>query len=152
MIEADSDSADYDPPARLRRMPSWLASQVARRAGELVGEALAEEGARRQHFTVLCSLAEQGAASQAALGRRLWIDRSDLHAILGELERDRYVARVRDEHDRRRNVVTVTPAGLDALERLANRVEAAQKTLLQPLSASDRREFRRLLKKLVEGS
>jgi DNA-binding MarR family transcriptional regulator len=81
---------------------------------------------RRQHFAVLSSLAEQGAASQAAIGRRLWIDRSDLHAILADLERDGLVARVRDEQDRRRNVVTLTPAGTAALKRLDKRVEAAQ--------------------------
>ena len=71
---------------RLQRLPSWLAGQMSRQAQRLVDEALAREGARRQHFVVLTSLAEQGPASQAALGRRLWIDRSDLHAILNELE------------------------------------------------------------------
>jgi MarR family transcriptional regulator, lower aerobic nicotinate degradation pathway regulator len=149
--DTEDDRDEYDPPGRLRRLPSWLTSEVARKAHRLVSEALAQEGARRQHFTVLASLAEQGAASQAALGRRLWIDRSDLHAILGELERDGRVARVRDEHDRRRNVVTLTAAGRAALKRLDKRVEAAQSALLEPLSASDRREFRRLLEQLVEG-
>jgi DNA-binding MarR family transcriptional regulator len=148
--DAGDAHAEYDPPRRLQRLPSWLTSQVARRAQRLVSEALAQEGARRQHFTVLTSLAEQGATSQAALGRRLWIDRSDLHAILNELERDGLVARIRDEQDRRRNVVTLTPAGRTALERLDRRVQAAQKALLEPLSATDRRELRRLLKQLVE--
>ena len=78
----------YDPPARVQKLPSWLINELARRAQREVGAALAREGARRQHYTVLSSLADQGAASQADLGRRLWIDRSDLHAILGELEAD----------------------------------------------------------------
>jgi MarR family transcriptional regulator, lower aerobic nicotinate degradation pathway regulator len=141
---------DYDPPSRLRRLPSWLTSQVARRAERLVSEALAQEGARRQHFVVLTSLAEQGPASQAALGRRLWIDRSDLHAILNELERHDLVARARDHRDGRRNVVTLTPNGKAALSRLDKRVDAAQSALLQPLSASDRRELTRLLEQLVD--
>jgi MarR family transcriptional regulator, lower aerobic nicotinate degradation pathway regulator len=98
----------------------------------------------------LTSLAEQGAASQAALGRRLWIDPSDLHAILAELERDGLVARVRDEQDRRRNLVTVTAAGAAALKRLDKRVEAAQSALLEPLSATERRELVRILERLVD--
>jgi DNA-binding MarR family transcriptional regulator len=147
---ADNDRAEYDPPVRVRRLPSWLASEVARKAQRLVSEGLAQEGARRQHFTVLTSLSEQGAASQAALGRRLWIDRSDLHAILNELQGDGLVARVRDEQDRRRNLVTLTPAGKAALRRLDRRVDAAQRALLEPLSTSDRRELRRLLEQLVE--
>jgi DNA-binding MarR family transcriptional regulator len=126
-----------------------LTNELGRRATRLVSDALAQEGARRQHFTVLTSLAEQGQASQAALGRRLWIDRSDLHAILNELERDGLVARVRDEQDRRRNVVTLTPAGTAALERLDQRVEAAQRALLEPLSDVERRELIRLLELLV---
>jgi DNA-binding MarR family transcriptional regulator len=151
VTEPDDQAGDYDPPDRLRQLPSWLMGQVARKAGRLVGEALADEGVRRQHFTVLVSLSEQGAASQAELGRRLWIDRSDLHAILGELERDGLVARVRDERDRRRNVVTLTRAGRAALRRLDARVEAAQEALLEPLSARDRRELSRLLARLLDG-
>jgi DNA-binding MarR family transcriptional regulator len=149
--EADDDRADYDPPRRLRRLPTWLSNEVARRGQRLVAEALRKEGARRQHFAVLTSLSEQGAASQAALGRRLWIDRSDLHAILNELEGAGLVARVRDEQDRRRNLVTLTPAGKAALKRLDKTIDAAQSALLEPLSASERREFRRLLELLVEG-
>ena len=53
-------ACDYDPPQRVRRMPSWLVGQASYRAQKLVGEALAQEGMRRQHFIVLTSLAEQG--------------------------------------------------------------------------------------------
>jgi DNA-binding MarR family transcriptional regulator len=148
-MEPDDPRLDYDPPQRLRRLPSWLSAEVARKAHALVGEALAAEGARRQHFSVLTSLAEQGAASQADLGRRLWIDRSDLHALLGELERNGFVARVRDPGDRRRNVVTLTAAGRAALRRLDKRVDAAQATLLEPLSADERCELLRLLERVV---
>lgn len=148
-MEADEGRLDYDPPERLRRLPSWLASQMARRGATLVAESMAQEGVRRQHFSVLTSLAEQGAASQAALGRRLWIDRSDLHALLAELERDGLVARVRDPEDRRRNVVTLTAAGKAALRRLDKRIDAAQTALLEPLSASERRELIKLLERVV---
>jgi DNA-binding MarR family transcriptional regulator len=145
------ERAEYDPPRRLRQLPSWLSGQVASKAQRLVGEALAQEGARRQHFVLLTSLAEQGPASQATLGRRLWIDRSDLHAILNELEGDGLVERVRDSQDRRRNVVVLTPRGRTALKRLDKRVDGAQDALLKPLSATDRRELRRLLEQLVDG-
>jgi MarR family transcriptional regulator, lower aerobic nicotinate degradation pathway regulator len=151
-VPGPDEPAGYDPPHRLRQLPSWLTSAVARKGQRLVTEELAQEGARRQHFTVLTSLAEQGPASQAALGRRLWIDRSDLHAILNELERDGAIKRVRDEQDRRRNVVTLTPRGTAALERLDKRVDAAQDALVEQLSAADRRELRRLLARLVDGA
>ena len=148
-MHAEADRSEYDPPRRIAELPSWQVGQVAAAAARLVAQALAGDGLRRQHYTVLSALAEQGAASQAALGRRLWIDRSDMHAVLGDLERAGYVARVRDEHDRRRNLVELTPSGARALKRLDVRVEAAQETLLASLSAADRRELRRLLTRLA---
>jgi DNA-binding MarR family transcriptional regulator len=140
---------EYDPPNRVRDLPSWLVAQVARRSQLLVEDALAQEGARRQHYVVLASLAEQGQASQADLGRRLWIDRSDLHALLNDLEQRGWVARVRDDADRRRNVVTLTRPGRAALARLDKRVHAAQDALLASLPAADRRELLRLLAHLI---
>jgi DNA-binding MarR family transcriptional regulator len=130
-------------------MPSWLLGQASHRAQTLVSEALAQEGMRRQHFTVLTSLSEQGQASQAALGRRLWIDRSDLHAIVGELEREGLIARVRDPADRRRNVVTITSAGKSTLTRLDALIDQAQRELVAPLTASERRELTELLQRLI---
>jgi MarR family transcriptional regulator, lower aerobic nicotinate degradation pathway regulator len=146
----NASTAGAPGPHRLAELPSWLVSQLALHAHRLVSEALAEAGFRKHHFTVLVALDEQGSTSQAALGRRLWIDRSDLHAVLNDLERDGLVARVRDEDDRRRNLVGLTPAGAVALKRLNAQVEKAQAILLEPLPADERRELRRLLSRLVE--
>lgn len=151
-MDVDDARLEYDPPQRLRRLPSWLVGELARRGQVLVGQALAQEGSRRQHFAVLASLAEQGPASQAALGRRLWIDRSDLHALLAELETDGLVARVRDAEDRRRNVVTLTAAGKSTLRRLDKQIDEAQAALLEPLSASERSMLLSLLERLVSHS
>ena len=150
MTEAAADQSAYDPPSRVRHLPSWLAGQLAVTGSRLVADALASTGLRRQHFIVLSALAERGAASQAALGRRLSIDRSDMHALLGELASDGLVVRVRDEQDQRRIVIDVTPAGARALKRLDKRVEAAQEALVAPISAADRRELHRLLTRLVD--
>jgi MarR family transcriptional regulator, lower aerobic nicotinate degradation pathway regulator len=138
-------------PKRLTTLPSWLAGQAAQRAARLVGEALGEEGFRRHHFAVMTALAEDGAASQAELGRRVWLDRSDLHAVLNELERDGLVARKQDERDRRRNLVELTPAGVKTLKRLDARVDAAQEEFLAPLNAAERGELLRLLAIAASG-
>ena len=138
------------PPRRLTKLPSWLAGQAAQRASRLVSDALGEEGYRRHHFAVMTALAEDGAASQAELGRRVWLDRSDLHAVLNELERDGLVARKQDERDRRRNLVELTPAGVKTLKRLDARVDAAQEEFLAPLTAAERRELVRVLTVLAD--
>jgi DNA-binding MarR family transcriptional regulator len=141
-----------DTPSRLTALPSWLSGQVAMQGQRLVGDALGEAGMRRHHFTVMTALAEQGATSQAELGRRLWLDRSDLHAVLNDLERDGLVERVRDVHDRRRNLVGLTTAGAAKLEELDARVQAAQEALLEPLSAAERRQLIELLTRLVRAA
>jgi MarR family transcriptional regulator, lower aerobic nicotinate degradation pathway regulator len=147
---SEDELAEYDPPERIKRLPSWLAGQLAARGAGLVAAALAPEGLRRPHFTVMTALADRGASSQAALGRRLLIDRSDMHALLAELEQAGLVERVRDPADRRRMLVDLTPAGTRTLKRLDKRIDAAQDNLLAPLPAADRRELDRLLARLVE--
>ena len=151
IMAAGDEHAGYDPPPRLRQLPTWLTAEVARRGRLLVVASLAQDGRRRPHFTLLTSRSEQGPASQADLGRRLSIDRSDLHALLAELERDGLVRRVRDERDRRRNVVTLTQAGRAALAGLDERIDAAQTALLEPLSAAEREQLIRLLHKLLDA-
>jgi DNA-binding MarR family transcriptional regulator len=130
---------------RLARLPSRLLGQASLRADRLVAAALAEEGVRRHHYAVLATLADQGPASQAELGRRLWIDRSDMHAVLADLEAAGLVTRERDAGDRRRNVVAATPAADAALERLDARVAEAQEALLAPLDAAERSQLLDLL-------
>ncbi len=104
---------------------------------------------RRHHYAVLATLAEHGPASQAELGRRLWIDRSDMHVVLAELERAGLVSRERDPTDRRRNVVAVTPAAMPALDRLDARVATAQAALLAPLDAGEREHLLDLLERVA---
>src|SRR3954453_23756700 len=103
--------ARMDAPARLRTKPSWLLSQAALAGDRLVSEALAQEGVRKYHFRVLVALADDGPLSQAELGRRLGIDRSDMAAVTTELETRGYLTRRPDDAARRRNVVARTSAG-----------------------------------------
>jgi MarR family transcriptional regulator, lower aerobic nicotinate degradation pathway regulator len=143
------DERDYDPPRRLLALPSWQLNRAAQAANELTGAAFSEAGVRRHHYAVLLALREAGPASQAALGRRLGIDRKDMAAVVAELERDGWAARRRDADDRRRNVVSVTAEGERALARIDDGVAAAQEPLLAPLTAAERQELVRLLERVA---
>ncbi|MGW5672224.1 MarR family winged helix-turn-helix transcriptional regulator [Micromonospora sp. NPDC003776] len=137
-------------PARLRATPSWLLTQTATHAGRLVSEGLAARGARGYHYRVLAALAEFGPASQADLGRRCGIDRSDVVAVLNDLAAKQLVHRTPDPGDKRRNVVTLTEAGRRELRRLEETLGRVQDTLLAPLSAAERAELTRLLTVLLD--
>lgn len=133
-----AEHSEYAPPQAVRSLPSWLLGQAARRAQDLVAASLAPEGIGRQHFAVLASLAESGPASQAELGRRLWLDRSDMHAIVSALEASGLIKRDGDPADQRRKVVSITPAGRRTLKQLDRRIQSAQEQILAPLQPRER--------------
>jgi DNA-binding MarR family transcriptional regulator len=141
---------ERDAPRRLWALPSWLVSRVALNAGRLVTAQLGTAGVRRKHFSVMVALEDSGPTSQADLGRRLALDRSDLHAIVADLERDGLVDRERDPDDGRRNRVRLTTKGRAQLRRLDAKVERAQDELLAPLTKAERAELTRLLTRVVE--
>jgi DNA-binding MarR family transcriptional regulator len=137
-------------PARLCAIPSRLIAGVAVVADRLVSERLAAEGARKWHFAVLAALAVAGAASQAELSRRTGIYRSDMVAVLNELADATCIRRELDPADRRRNVITLTPAGHRRLELLDRLVADAQRELLAPLAPGQQEDLTRLLTVLTE--
>ena len=143
--------ADDETPARLKAKSTWLISQVAARSHGLLTERLAAAGARGYHYRLLAALAEFGPSSQASLGRRTRMDRSDVVAAVGELAAEGLVERAADPADRRRNVVTLTPRGTVRLERLDQVLAAVQDELLAPLSGAERAELARLLTRLLDS-
>jgi DNA-binding MarR family transcriptional regulator len=138
-------------PGRIRDRPTWLISRAYARASGLLQEGFAEggDGLRGYHYRLLAALDEGGPASQAALGRGTGIDRSDVTAALVDLE-ERGLVR-RDQEDRRRNVVSITPAGTRRLAVLDAVVDEVQQRVLAPLSAGERRQFIALMRRVAGG-
>ncbi|MGW4069971.1 MarR family winged helix-turn-helix transcriptional regulator [Nocardia grenadensis] len=143
--------AHEDVPGRLRSLPTRLINQTALLAARATEQALADTGSRRYHYAVLTTLREAGAASQAELGRRTGIDRSDMVAVLNELVARGFTAREADPEDRRRNIVTLTEAGIAHLADLDRRLDRAQDELLAALSAAERRTLVGLLTRILDA-
>ncbi|MEJ3746556.1 MarR family transcriptional regulator [Actinomycetes bacterium KLBMP 9797] len=137
-------------PNRLATKPSWLITQIAVHARRLVTEAFASSDARGYHYRLLAALREFGPASQAELGRRSHMDRSDVVAAVNDLATAGFVERSPDPADRRRNTVTITAEGVRQLRRLDRAVDKVQDELLTPLSAADRQTLIALLGRVLE--
>jgi DNA-binding MarR family transcriptional regulator len=139
---------DATPPERLWRTPTWLVAQLAGDAHRLIVEAVSAAG--RTDYAVLACLAECGPLTQAVLGRRLGIDRSDISLVLDRLEAGQLVTRSPDPAHRSRKLVQVTPSGLRHLSRLDADVRQAQQALLAPLATAEADQLVALLQRLVQ--
>jgi DNA-binding MarR family transcriptional regulator len=104
----------------------------------------------RSFYSLLAALAETGPTSQADLGRRTGLDRSDVTAAVTDLEERGYLERTPDPADRRRNLVCITQSGEGFLSKMDAEVDAAQEELLAPLSAEERAALLGMLARLVE--
>lgn len=140
---------ELQPPARLRALASWQASRVSTLGARLTSRRMPLGS--RADFAVLAALEEYGSLSQAEIGRRLGLDRNDVNGIVGRLEQRGHIGRRPDPADRRRNLVEVTPAGVEHLLVLQEHADAVQDELLDGLTPEERAQLRLLLARLLSA-
>ncbi|MEU9017321.1 MarR family winged helix-turn-helix transcriptional regulator [Actinomadura sp. NPDC048394] len=140
-------------PARLQGRATWLVSRAYLRSSGLLGAGFESHGGglRSYHYRLLAALEEWGPASQADLGRKTGIDRSDVTAALTRLESIDLVERSADPAHKRRNIVTITPAGVERLLELDKVIDGIQEEFLAPLTPAQRRQFITLLTRLTDA-
>jgi len=130
---------------------STLLAGLGRDATARVRRAMRPLGLGAQQFLVLKQLQELGESSQAELADALGIDRSNLATLVGDLcDRD-LVERTRDEADRRRYVLRLSPTGERLLDRTEGAIAAAEEDLLAPLEPEQREQLHALLRRLADG-
>jgi DNA-binding MarR family transcriptional regulator len=105
-------------------------------------------GLTKEEFKVLLAL-DDGHRSHGALCRELGVSTGAMTNRLDKLERSGLVARSPDPRDRRGVQLELTDAGGSVLDKTINVGARRERELLSLLSASDRRQLNRLLKKLV---
>src|ERR671934_1436309 len=112
-------------------------------------ERIEEEGFDVHHYSILAILGEGARETQATIADALALDPSRLVALLDSLEERGLIVRQRDPHDRRRHVVSITPAGKQQLQRLRAISKELEDEFLAPLDAEDRATFHELLLRLA---
>ena len=99
-------------------------------------------------WAAVVKLGDHGALSQNHLGRMTAMDPATIQGVIRRLVERKLIARRADRADRRRSVLTLTPAGRELVEAhcvVAGRVSDAT---LEPLTARQRVQFLDLLKRL----
>lgn len=139
-------------PPTLLGLPSYIAGAAARVGHLLLVEALAAHELRLPHFSVLTALSDFGSLPQHEIADRLAINRSHLVGYLDDIEQRGLVQRERDPHDRRRQVVSLTPAGRAQLRRLHDVALRSQAEFLQALTEDEQRTLVALLRRVLDAN
>ncbi|GAA3226326.1 MarR family winged helix-turn-helix transcriptional regulator [Actinocorallia longicatena] len=122
-------------PATVAFRLGTLGSRVAER----YAERLRPFGLKPKHAGLLAVLSRGPAASQQDLAGELRVAPSLVVSLADELERLGAVERVRDPHDRRRQVLTLTDGGRALLASCTTAAAHLDAELLAPLTPDQRR-------------
>lgn len=126
-------------------------ARVARRAYE-AGRFVEAGCLRPRQLVALSLLHEHGPLSQQALGEALTLDPSNVVGLLNELEERGLVTRQRDPADRRRHIVSLSPAGQAELAATGGQLTAVEDDVLRALSPAERATLYELLQRAVGGA
>lgn len=155
LLEGARRFPDLDPSACEVYLHLLRAGDEAFRS---CGEPLEAHGISAGRFTVLMLLlrkrddAAGGLLTPAELADRAGVTRATMTGLIDTMERDGFVRREPDPHDRRMTPVTLTPAGEAFLERVVPAYFQRMGALVTHLDEHERRTLVGLLAKLVRGA
>ena len=137
------------PPKELLSSASFLLKRLGFAVKERMIEAFEETGLSAYDHAILALLHEEPSETQAMIADALGLDRSHLVGVLDELEERGLIERRRDQIDRRRHLVSLTPKGEEALTRLRAVAKRVDDEFFKPLDAAERKTLKALLARLA---
>ena len=140
---------DGKQPYKLEEQVVHLIRRAHQRASELFQSVIGDAQITPTQYAALVKLSEATELSQNHLGRLTAMDPATTPGVIRRLQdRDLIVARS-DPADRRRTLLSLSPAGRDLAARLVVNGPAVTDATLEPLSPAEREVFLALLKRLA---
>ena len=125
-------------PEELRACTGFLLGRVGFAMKQAALDAFERDGFSPYQYSVLAVLAEGAKETQATIADTLKLDRGQLVGVLDELEEAGLIERRRDQTDRRRHMVNLTPAGKKQLVKMRAIVKRLEDVFLAPLDEQAR--------------
>ena len=149
----------YDPlvpderllPAALRTRSSFALAKLAALARQECTKQLAAVGLSQHQHAILCCLDEYGPACQRDIAGCLGIDGGDIVAFIDALQGMGLVVRERDQRDRRRQILTITPDGMQRLREAETLLDKAEPGPLAALSPEQRAVLHQVALQVLAG-
>ena len=136
-------------PAELVASPGFLLGRLGMSFKTETMEEFEQAGFSGYHYSILALLDEGSRKTQSAIADALKYDPSQLVALLDGLEERGLVERRRDPDDRRRQMVTLTPAGRQQLASFRKLVRKIEDEFLAPLDDDERAALHDLLLRIA---
>lgn len=140
----DSGAMDFD----LLAAPGHLLRRNHQRSFDIFQKHVGDQ-ITRQQFALLVTLSQRPGSSQKDLVDATGIDKSTLKEMIGRMIDRGWITRARDPKDSRAWAMHSTPAGQKVLADYVDKVSAAQREILSPLSPQQQTLFLDFLKILL---
>ena len=154
MRKSASKAPKENPPAEqsldaLYRRPGFLLRRAHQISAALFLEETAGLALTTTQYGALVALRARGSLDQIGIATLVGIDRSTTALVVSKLEASGYIERRDDVVDKRRKIITLSQAGRDMLDRVAQPAQRARQRALEPFSAEDATKFVALLEHFV---
>ena len=148
------DQPDFDSEALggLYDRPGFMLRRCIQATGSLFEESCRDLGITQGQYDVLHILTHLGEVDQDELARALGLDRATTGAIAAALERKKLIRRKVKPTDRRKRVITLTPAGAELFQAAEPSAIEAREALFATLSGADQKIFMDLLRKIAASA
>ena len=139
-------------PAELQECLGFLLARVGIATKLAAFEEFQRAGFGPYQYGVLAVLGEGAKETQATIADTLDVDRGQLVGVLDELEKDGLIERRRDQNDRRRHMVSITPAGKKRLVKMRALVKNVEDSLLGALDTDERATLQDFLQRIAASN
>ena len=132
--------------------PGYLVRRLHQIHVGLFTEECGNEDITPVQFGMLSALDNDEEMDQLTLSTAVGVDRVSGADVIRRLERRGLLERNSSEKDKRAKLIKITDAGKMYVNQVSPLMARAQAKLVEPLTADEREEFLRLIKKLVDAN